>query len=118
MNKFLSSIRRVRNFLQRYFFNNLSPIIVIGAIIWHLCFTDINYLDICHNDEKIRSLQKEIANEKKKIEQLQEEIRHTKSDATTIERIAREKHGMQQAHEDVYITIPPPDTANNLNTRD
>ncbi len=118
MKKFFSPLTRVGDFLQRYVFNYLSPIIVIGAIIWHLFFTDINYLDICRNDEKIRSLQEEIADEKNQIEQLREEIRHSKSDASTIERIAREKHGMQQSHEDVYIAIPPPDTLNQIITRD
>ena len=107
---FFSRLSQAGDFIQKYILNFLSPTIVIVAIVWHLFFTEINYLDICRNDDKIRALQQEIDREEARIAELQKEIRNSKSDAATIDRIAREKHGMQRTHEDVYVTILPPDT--------
>ena len=118
MKKILARLSQVGDFIQKYILNFLSPIIVIGAIVWHLFITDINYFDICRNDSRIRELQQEIDREETLIVQLQEEIRDSKSDAATIDRIAREKHGMQRTHEDVYVTILSPDTLTTIIPKD
>lgn len=114
MKKVITAVFSVGKVIVQGFFHYLSPIIVTGAVVWHLFLTDINYFDICRNDDKIRDLQHQIEHEKALISQLREEIRDSKSDAATIDRIAREKHGMQRTHEDVYVTILPPDTIDNI----
>lgn len=91
--------------MQRYVIRYISPVLIVSFVIWHLFIARNNYIDICRNDNKIRELEKSIAQEEMQILQLKEEISNSESDTITINRIAREKHGMQQAHEDVYIVI-------------
>ncbi len=91
--------------MQRYVIRYISPVLIVSFVIWHLFIARNNYIDICRNDNKIRELEKSIAQEEMQILQLKEEISNSESDTITINRIAREKHGMQQAHEDVYVVI-------------
>ena len=91
--------------MQRYVIRYISPVLIVSFVIWHLFIALNNYIDICRNDNKIRELEKSIAQEEMQILQLKEEISNSESDTITINRIAREKHGMQQAHEDVYVVI-------------
>lgn len=91
--------------MQRYVIRYISPVLIVSFVIWHLFIARNNYIDNCRNDNKIRELEKSIAQEEMQILQLKEEISNSESDTITINRIAREKHGMQQAHEDVYIVI-------------
>lgn len=95
---------RTFNFVR----NNLLALIIAGFVLWHLFMPDMSYIDICRNDAKIRSLEKEIEKENTEIARLQEEISNTESDINTIERLAREKLGMQRAHEDVYLVVDRP----------
>ena len=74
-----------------------------------------SYIDICENDAHIRALKQEIAKEEALIEQLQEEINNSESDIVTIDRIAREKHGMQLPYEDVYLIVESPADISTLN---
>ncbi|MBQ8565295.1 MAG: septum formation initiator family protein [Bacteroidaceae bacterium] len=96
---------KISDFMQRYVIRYISPVLIVSFVIWHLFIARNNYIDICRNDNKIRELEKSIAQEEMQILQLKEEISNSESDTITINRIAREKHGMQQAHEDVYIVI-------------
>lgn len=98
----------ISDFLHKYIFRYFPAILIVSFVIWHLFIAPNNYLDICRNDNKIRELKKNITHEEMLIQQLKEEINNTESDAVTINRIAREKHGMQQAHEDVYIVVSEP----------
>lgn len=104
----MSEKSNISNFLNRYIIRYIPALCIAGFIVWHLFLAPNNYFDICRNDEKIRELEKAIKHEEMLIQQLQEEINNTESDAVTINRIAREKHGMQQAHEDVYIVVTEP----------
>lgn len=95
--------------ILKYIRQFLPAILIVGFVVWHLFVPQNNsYLDICNNDKRIRELKQEIAQEEAAIRQLQEEINNSESDAETIDRIAREKHGMQRAHEDVYIVTTVP----------
>lgn len=88
--------------------NNMLLLIVVGFVLWHLFMPNMGYIEICRNDAQIRSLEKEIMEEKAEIARLQEEIDSAESDINTIERLAREKLGMQRAHEDVYLVVEQP----------
>ena len=99
---------------------NIIPYIpaalIFGFVIWHLFILKNNsYIDICENDAHIRALKQEIAKEEALIEQLQEEINNSESDIVTIDRIAREKHGMQLPYEDVYLIVEFPADIATLN---
>lgn len=96
---------KIQSFLKKYILRYLSAILIVGFVVSYLFIVDNNYLDICKNDEKIRSLQQNIEQEKTAIEQLKNEIDNVKTDPSTIERIAREKYGMQQSHEDVFLVV-------------
>lgn len=91
--------------LKKYIFRYLSAILIVGFVISYLFIIDNNYIDICKNDKKIRTLQQNINQEKSTIERLKKQIHDVKTDPATIERIAREKYGMQQPHEDVYLIV-------------
>ena len=100
-------------------FSPYTPaILIVAFVVWHLFIARNNYIDICRNDAKIRELEKNIAQEEALIQQLKEDISNTESDTVTINRIAREKHGMQQAHEDVYIIVPAPNTQQTQTNQD
>ncbi len=107
MKKALSNIW---NFTKRYVFKNISAILIAGFVISYLFIVDNNYLDICENDRKIRTLQQNIEQEKESILSLQHELQQLHNNPEKIERIAREKYYMQQAHEDVYRVVTPSDT--------
>lgn len=96
---------QVTGFLKQYIIPYTPAILIIAFVVWHLFGAENSYLDICENDRKIRALEQEIASEKETMEQLREDITNSNSDSLTIDRIAREKHGMQRAHEDVYILV-------------
>lgn len=97
--------KETSKFLQKYIIRPLPAILIAVFVIWHLFIAENNYLSICRNESKIRELERNIAREEAMIQQLKEEISNTESDTVTIDRIAREKHGMQQAHEDVYLIV-------------
>lgn len=118
MKRVVSFFSTIGRFTQQHIIPLLSPAIVLFAIVWHLFFAEKNYFDVCRNDERIRELQQAIDQEKALIVQLEEEILDSKSDIATIDRIARERHGMQRSHEDVYVTILPLDTSAHSITKD
>ena len=97
------SWEKISHFIKKIIVPYIPAVMIAGFVVWHLFFAQNNYFDICDNDRKIRLLEQEIAHEEALIKQLQEEIYSSESDAVTIDRIAREKHGMQRAHEDVYL---------------
>ena len=100
-------------------FSPYTPaILIVAFVVWHLFIARNNYIDICRNDAKIRELEKNIAQEEALIQQLKEDISNTESDTVTINRIAREKHGLQQAHEDVYIIVPAPNSQQTQTNQD
>ncbi len=109
------------HFVKQYILPYIPAALIIGFVVWHLfVLKDNSYIDICDNDAHIRSLKREIAHEEALIEQLKEEINNSESDIVTIDRIAREKHGMQLPYEDVYIVVDAPNSnptinLNNLN---
>ena len=104
-------------FVKQHIMPYIPAILIVGFVVWHLFFLENNsYLDICQNDVRIRELKQEIAKEEALIEQLQEEINNSESDIVTIDRIAREKHGMQLPHEDVYIIVEAPVEVSPLTT--
>lgn len=107
---------RIVDFIQRYIMRNIPAVMVVIFIVWHLFWGNDCYLNICKNDQKIRDLQEEIETEEALIEQLHKDISSSESDAATIERIARERHNMQQAHEDVYLIVTDNDTTQNTTT--
>ena len=94
---------KITSFLKKYILKYFSAILIVGFVVSYLFIIDNNYIDICNNDKKIRSLQQSIEQEKISIDRLKQEIYNVKTDPATIERIAREKYGMQRAHEDVYL---------------
>lgn len=96
---------KIKEFGQKYIVKYISPVLIVSFVIWHLFIARNNYFDICRNDSKIRELEQNIAQEEQLITQLKEEISNSESDTITINRIAREKHGMQQPHEDIYIVV-------------
>lgn len=96
--------------------HNVLALIVAGFVLWHLFMPNTGYIDICRNDAKIRNLEKEIGEEKAEISRLQEEIDNAEVDRNTIERVAREKFGMQRAHEDVYLVVEQPSANKTNNT--
>lgn len=96
---------KISNFIKKYIIRYIPAILIVVFVVWHLFIARNNYLDICRNDDKIRELEKNIAQEEILIQQLKKEISKAESDTITINRIAREKHGMQQDHEDVYIIV-------------
>lgn len=106
----MSKIEHIKHILQHYVFRFLPAIFIVGFVLWFLFLDENSYLDICKNDRRIRELEKSIAHEEALIIELQEEISDSESDVATIDRIAREKHGMQCAHEDVYIIVEANDT--------
>ncbi len=99
------TVKIVWSFFRRYVLNYLSVIFIVIFVVSYLFIVDNNYMDICKNDEKIRALEKSIAEENKAIQELTESINNYQSDEATIERIAREKYGMQQPHEDVFVVV-------------
>ena len=101
----MSKLENIKICLQEYVFRDLPLIFIVGFVVWYLFFDENSYLDICDNDRRIRELEKNIAIEEQLIEELLDEISESESDVATIDRIAREKHGMQCAHEDVYIIV-------------
>ena len=97
-------------FIKQHIIPYIPAALIVGFVVWHLFFLKNNsYIDICENDAHIRALKEEIAREEALIEQLKEEIDNSESDVVTIDRIAREKHGMQLPYEDVYIVVDAPD---------
>ena len=94
---------KISYFIKKIIVPYIPAAIIVGFVVWHLFFAQNDYFDICQNDRKIRELEQEIAHEEARIKQLQDEIYSSESDAVTIDRIARERHGMQRVHEDVYI---------------
>ena len=94
------------HFIKQYILPYLPLSLIVAFLLSHLfILKDNSYIDICENDTLIRRLKQEIAQEETMIKQLQEEINNSESDMATIDRIAREKHGMQRPHEDVYIIV-------------
>lgn len=108
---------KILTLLKKYAIKHISAILIVGFVVSYLFIIDNNYIDICKNDAKIRTLQKNINQEKSTIKRLKEQIRDVKTDPATIERIAREKYGMQQPHEDVYLVVTDTSDTANKQTR-
>lgn len=109
-------LAKILRFIKQYLLPYIPAALIVGFVVWHLfVLKDNSYIDICENDAHIRALKEEIAREEALIEQLKEEIDNSESDVITIDRIAREKHGMQLPYEDVYIVVDAPDNTPSVN---
>ena len=105
-------LAKLQLFVKQYIIPYIPAALIAGFVLWHLFVLQNNsYIDICENDAHIRALKQEIAQEEALIKQLQEEINNSESDIVTIDRIAREKHGMQLPYEDVYVIVEAPGDA-------
>lgn len=103
--------KQISSFVKRYITPFIPAFLIVGFVVLHMLpIGDKSYIDICNNDARIRGLKQQIENENRIIEQLKQEINHSETDSVTIDRIAREKHGMQRPHEDVYIVVNSPDS--------
>lgn len=92
----------VLHFVKKYVINHLSLWIITGFVVSHLFLIKHNYIEVCRNDERIRSLEHSIAREKAAIAAYKKALGEIENSPEAVERIARERYNMQRAHEDVY----------------
>lgn len=92
-------------FIRKYVLAHISLLLIIGFTLAHLFLIDHNYIEIYKNDQRIRSLQHNIAKEKSQIQEYRHKLQEVENNPQTIERIAREKYNMQRTHEDVFRVV-------------
>lgn len=96
---------RVQRFSKRWI--NLTFIIVMGFIVSLMFFGDNNFITSSELKKQIRTCQMEIKQNEDSAAVYEAKLRELNTDPQTLERIARENHGMKRPNEDVYVTDIP-----------
>jgi len=86
---------------------NLPFLIFLGFIVSLLFFGDNNYLKIKEYSDQINQLKSEIKANEDSAKIYQVKAAELNTDRESLEKIAREKYGMKNVNEEVFITDIP-----------
>lgn len=97
-------MKRIKEFYAKYL-SRVNKYWVVSIIFIVLTFTagDSSLYKRYTYDEKIRSLENEIAHYKKEIEINSKKLKDLHTDKEGLERFAREEYLMKRPNEDIYI---------------
>ena len=85
------------------FFLNKYLIVTVLFLVWMFFFDQNSYFIHKELDHEVRELTKDKRSYEQKLEKETIQIHQMKTDASEIERVAREKHYLKKENEDVFI---------------
>lgn len=86
---------------------NFYVIVGVFAMVWMVFFDQNNVLDSLQRRSHIKQLEKDLAFYKSEKDQIQESRFMLESDASELERFARERYHMKKDNEDLFLIVDP-----------
>jgi cell division protein DivIC len=94
--------QRILQFVDK---NKIYLGIILFFMVWMLFFDEYNWIRIRRDSLKLEAMKKEKLYLQQKIETDKKNLKALKTDASELEKFAREKYLMKKENEDVFVII-------------